>query len=131
MDMWAATLLESDPDNPQQKTPPFRSAKHLYDVIDSMPLVGTKWSRLSIKYSDFKDSFNYVPYREFHVDNNERQYQDFMSGDWAWVHVHQQNQMGLASPVQAPQVPTGPQHLPNTVDMQIRPRDSCNALGIA
>lgn len=51
MDIWAATLLESDPHNPQRKMPPFQDAKHLYDVIDSTPLAGTKWSRLSIKYS--------------------------------------------------------------------------------
>lgn len=121
MDIWAATLLESDPSNPQRKAPPFRSAKHLYDIIDDTPLGGTKWSKLSIKYSgnqlppdrlpwmdqsfdvwfrdplscihnmlanpDFKESFDYVPYREFQVDNTERRYQDFMSGDWAWLHA--------------------------------------------
>lgn len=119
MDIWAATLLESDPNNSERKMPPFGSAKHLYDVIDSTPLAGTKWSKLSINYSgnqsspdrlpwmdqsfdvwyrdpltcihdilgnpDFKESFDYVPYRELRVDNNERQYQDFMSGDWAWL----------------------------------------------
>ncbi|KAF8431063.1 hypothetical protein L210DRAFT_3614552 [Boletus edulis BED1] len=120
MDIWAATLLESDL---QRKTrmPPFANAKHLYDTIDNTPLAGTKWSTFSIKYSgnqpspnrlpwmdqtfnvwfrdplvclhnmlanpDFKDSFDYAPYQEHCVDNNERQYQDFMSGDWAWLHA--------------------------------------------
>ncbi|KAI9566660.1 hypothetical protein HD554DRAFT_2040198 [Boletus coccyginus] len=87
MDIWAATLLESDPNNPQHKIPLFRNAKHLYDVIDNTPLAGTKWSKLSIKYSDFKEYFDYVPYQEFQVDNAKRQYQDFMFGDWAWLHA--------------------------------------------
>lgn len=121
MDIWAATLIESNPDNPQRKMPPFAGAKHLYDVIDNTPLAGTKWSKLSVEYSgnqpssgrlpwmdqsfdvwfrdplacihdilanqDFKESFDYVPYRESQVDNDERRYQDFMSGDWAWLHA--------------------------------------------
>ena len=51
MDIWAATLLESNPDNPQRTMPPFASVKHLYDVIDDTPLAGRKWSKLLVKYS--------------------------------------------------------------------------------
>lgn len=36
---------------------------------------------------DFKESFDYTPYQEFQVDNDERQYKDFMSGDWVWLHT--------------------------------------------
>ena len=91
------------------------------NIYIDTPLAGTKWSKLSVKYSgtqppldqlpwmdqmfnvwfrdllacihnilenlDFKQSFNYVPYWEFQADNNEQRYQDFMSGDWAWLHV--------------------------------------------
>lgn len=121
MDIWAATLLESDLNNAQCKMPLFRNAKHLYNVIDNTPLAGTKWLKLSVKYSgnqpqpdwlpwmdqsfdiwfrdplscirdilanlDFKEFFDYVPYWEFQVDNTEHQYQDFMSGDLAWLHA--------------------------------------------
>ena len=121
MDIWAATLIEVDPENPERKMPPFTGAKHLYDVIDNTPLAGTKWSKFSVKYSgdrqssdrppwmdqmfdvwfrdpltcirtmlknpDFKDSFDYRPYQEHCLDNNERRYQDFMSGDWVWIHA--------------------------------------------
>jgi hypothetical protein len=33
----------------------------------------------------FKDHMDYVPYREFDVKMQGRQWQDFMSGDWAWM----------------------------------------------
>jgi len=121
MDIWAATLIEANPDNPKRQIPPFRSARHLYDVIDNTPLAGMKWSKFYVKYAgnqpssnrppwmdqtfdvwfrdplaclrnmlanpDFKDSFDYGPYREYSVESDERQYQDFMSGDWASFHA--------------------------------------------
>lgn len=121
MDIWAATLIETNSDNLTQHIPPFTSAKHLYDTIDSTPLAGTKWSKFYIKYSGgqlsqhrpswmdqsfdvwfrdpliclhgmlaspgFKDMFDYGPYQEYSIESDERRYQDFMSGDWAWLHA--------------------------------------------
>jgi hypothetical protein len=34
---------------------------------------------------DYATEMDYRPYREFSTNNNERQWQDFMSGDWAWT----------------------------------------------
>ncbi|KAI6128901.1 hypothetical protein EDD16DRAFT_1701506 [Pisolithus croceorrhizus] len=34
--------------------------------------------------SKFTDSLDYVPYREYNASNDQRRWQDFMSGDWAW-----------------------------------------------
>ncbi|KAG2030826.1 hypothetical protein BDR03DRAFT_936547 [Suillus americanus] len=34
--------------------------------------------------ADYAKEFYYRPYREFSTDGNERQWKDFMSGDWAW-----------------------------------------------
>ncbi|KAI6111469.1 hypothetical protein EDD16DRAFT_1521955 [Pisolithus croceorrhizus] len=39
---------------------------------------------MSPKYADKLD---YVPYQEYDVSNNERCWQDFMAGDWAWEEV--------------------------------------------
>ncbi len=36
-----------------------------------------------LKNRDFGKSFNYAPYREFD-GQRRRQYEHFMSGDWAW-----------------------------------------------
>ncbi|KAG0693860.1 hypothetical protein DFH29DRAFT_815943 [Suillus ampliporus] len=33
---------------------------------------------------DYAQEFDYRPYREFSTDSSERQWKDFMSGDWAW-----------------------------------------------
>ncbi|KAG1896333.1 uncharacterized protein F5891DRAFT_1130305 [Suillus fuscotomentosus] len=33
---------------------------------------------------DYAKEFDYRPYCEFSTDDNERQWKDFMSGDWAW-----------------------------------------------
>jgi Plavaka transposase len=35
---------------------------------------------------DFDGEIDYAPFRQF-GDEDERQYQDFMSGDWAWRHA--------------------------------------------
>ncbi|KAF8262450.1 hypothetical protein EI94DRAFT_1773183 [Lactarius quietus] len=35
----------------------------------------------------FKDHMDYVPYRKFDVKTQRQQWQDFMSGDWAWMQV--------------------------------------------
>ncbi|KAG2149100.1 uncharacterized protein EDB93DRAFT_1240422 [Suillus bovinus] len=34
--------------------------------------------------SDYATEMDYRPYREYLTDGDERQWQDFMSGDWAW-----------------------------------------------
>ena len=36
-----------------------------------------------VKNSEFKDSFDYAPYRQYDK-NGDRLYEHFMSGDWAW-----------------------------------------------
>ncbi|KAI6153199.1 hypothetical protein BKA82DRAFT_34261 [Pisolithus tinctorius] len=37
--------------------------------------------------SDLAAKMDYVPYREYDTTNNERCWQDFMSGNWAWEEV--------------------------------------------
>ncbi|KAI6011238.1 hypothetical protein PISMIDRAFT_112285, partial [Pisolithus microcarpus 441] len=36
---------------------------------------------------DFTDKLDYVPYQEYDMSNDERHWQDFMLGDWAWEQV--------------------------------------------
>lgn len=37
--------------------------------------------------SEFTSEMDYVPYREYNTTNNQRRWEDFMSGDWAWETV--------------------------------------------
>jgi len=37
--------------------------------------------------SEFVDEMDYVPYQEYNASNDQRRWQDFMSGDWAWEQV--------------------------------------------
>ncbi|KAL4063996.1 hypothetical protein V8B97DRAFT_2026205 [Scleroderma yunnanense] len=37
--------------------------------------------------SEFADEMDYVPYQEYDASNDQRCWQDFMSGDWAWEQV--------------------------------------------
>ncbi|KIM55462.1 hypothetical protein SCLCIDRAFT_26360 [Scleroderma citrinum Foug A] len=37
--------------------------------------------------SEFADKMDYVPYQEYDASNDQRCWQDFMSGDWAWKQV--------------------------------------------
>ena len=37
--------------------------------------------------TDIKDEMDFVPYREFDATNDQRRWEDFMSGDWAWDEV--------------------------------------------
>jgi hypothetical protein len=34
--------------------------------------------------ADYKDEMDYAPFREFLSEGDEQQWQDFMSGSWAW-----------------------------------------------
>lgn len=32
----------------------------------------------------YKDEIDYVPFREYDISDDKRQWKDFMSADWAW-----------------------------------------------
>ncbi|KAG1724210.1 uncharacterized protein EDB91DRAFT_1255351 [Suillus paluster] len=92
LDLWAATLLKHN------DKPLFADCCDLHKTIDSTPVGDVKWQSFRVQYTGEKLENNYTtvdgsisqclmdyqPYREFLTDNNERQWQDFMSGDWAW-----------------------------------------------
>ncbi|KAG2117191.1 uncharacterized protein F5147DRAFT_757948 [Suillus discolor] len=41
-------------------------------------------TRNMLANSAYANEFDYRPYREYSTENNQRQWKDFMSGDWAW-----------------------------------------------
>ncbi|KAG2044014.1 hypothetical protein BDR03DRAFT_930774 [Suillus americanus] len=104
LDLWASTLKKHD------DKPPFADCRDLYKTIDKTPLGDVKWQSFSVRYNgerpdtdvppwmdqvfevirnmlanaDYAKEFDYRPYRKFSTDGDERQWKDFMSGDWAW-----------------------------------------------
>ncbi|KAG0699126.1 hypothetical protein DFH29DRAFT_983647 [Suillus ampliporus] len=95
LDLWAATLLKHN------DKPPFVDCRDLYKTIDvkcqsfQVKYMGEKpadnvppWMDEShnnmLGNSDYAMEMDYQPYHEFLTDGNECQWQDFMSGDWAW-----------------------------------------------
>ncbi|KAN0093226.1 hypothetical protein V8E55_004010 [Tylopilus felleus] len=86
--------------------PPFADHKEMYQTIDATLLGDVPWDSIKLKYSgDRLDGavppwmdqtyefwyrpayalvFDYVPYRDFLADSNQRRYENLMSGDWAW-----------------------------------------------
>ncbi|KAI6002514.1 hypothetical protein EDC04DRAFT_2871876 [Pisolithus marmoratus] len=41
-----------------------------------------------LRHTDLKDEMDFVPYQEFNATTDERHWEDFMSGDWAWDEVN-------------------------------------------
>ncbi|KAG2080026.1 uncharacterized protein F5147DRAFT_749411 [Suillus discolor] len=105
LDLWAATLLKHN------DKPPFVDCCDLHKIIDSTPVGDVKWQsfqpahdvppwmdqshdvwyrdpheviRNMLANPDYATEMDYQPYLEFSTDDNTRQWQDFMSGDWAW-----------------------------------------------
>lgn len=76
---WESFTLSYQGEQPQDQTPPKWMTKS-YEVFFRDPrsvvhnLLGNP---------DFKDGFDYTPFREF-ANGTERRWSDFMSGDWAW-----------------------------------------------
>ncbi|KAG1867407.1 hypothetical protein F4604DRAFT_1682616 [Suillus subluteus] len=96
LDLWATTLLRHN------NKPPFADCHDLYKTIDSTPVGDIKWQSFKVQYTGEKPAHNIPPWMDqpydvwYHdphevvrsmlylTDSDERQWQDFMSGDWAW-----------------------------------------------
>ena len=79
---WLKFSVKYSGDQQSSDRPPWMD--QMFDVWFCDPLTCI---HTMLKNPDFKDSFDYWPYQEYCLDNNERQYQDFMSGDWVWIHA--------------------------------------------
>ncbi|KAG1767859.1 hypothetical protein EV702DRAFT_1182058 [Suillus placidus] len=80
LDLWASTLAKHN------DKPPFADHRDLYEVIDSSPFGDVKWQfvRNMLANPTYTNEFDYRPYREYSTENDQRQWKDFMSGNWAW-----------------------------------------------
>lgn len=75
---WESFSVSYSGDLPNGVVPPWMTTE--YEVWHRNPSVVIK-NQLS--NPDFKDEINYTPFQEF-AENGERQWQNLMSGNWAW-----------------------------------------------
>jgi hypothetical protein len=65
---------------PDEGAPPWMADSHDVWFRDPRDVV-----RNMLANPDFAAEMDLQPYHEFATENNERQWQDFMSGDWGWA----------------------------------------------
>ncbi|KAI6023178.1 hypothetical protein BKA83DRAFT_4125828 [Pisolithus microcarpus] len=82
LDFWAALLL------PLGSTPLFANHKDLYHVIDCMSVGTVQWENFKIQHK-CNDEMDFLPYQEFDGTNEQRHWENFMLGDWAWNEANQ------------------------------------------
>lgn len=74
---WDSFSLHYNGERPDENVPTWMTAQ--YDIWFRSPRY---LLHNLISNPDFKDEFDYVPYRSYR--GNSRDYCDFMSGNWAW-----------------------------------------------
>ncbi|KAG1815846.1 hypothetical protein DFJ58DRAFT_720308 [Suillus subalutaceus] len=76
---------------------PFTDYKDLYSVIDATQLGDVPWQCFSVKHTgerpeviplwmdkEYDGEIDYVPFHEYDILDDKRQWKDFMSRDWVW-----------------------------------------------
>jgi hypothetical protein len=76
---WESFSVQYTGEKPQCNTPPWMVES--YNVWYRNP---HEVIRNMLANPDYATEMDYRPYREYSTDDDERQWQDFMSGDWAW-----------------------------------------------
>ncbi|KIJ19114.1 hypothetical protein PAXINDRAFT_8465 [Paxillus involutus ATCC 200175] len=80
---WDSFKLRYNSERPSAgEVPPWMDSTYEFWFRPAYSLVENMLSNM-----DFCDSFDYVPYRDFSQDNEKQQYENFISGDWAWIQV--------------------------------------------
>ncbi|KAG2106172.1 uncharacterized protein F5147DRAFT_746322 [Suillus discolor] len=76
---WQSFKIQYMGEKPAHDVPPWMTESHDVWYRDPHEVI-----RNMLANPDYATEMDYQPYREFLTDNNERQWQDFMSSDWAW-----------------------------------------------
>ncbi|KAG2342371.1 hypothetical protein BDR05DRAFT_976526 [Suillus weaverae] len=76
---WQSFKVQYTGEKPAHDVPPWMTKSHDVWYHDPHEVICNMLAN-----SDYATEMDYWPYREFSADNDERQWQDFMSGDWAW-----------------------------------------------
>ncbi|KAG1867264.1 hypothetical protein DFJ58DRAFT_714463 [Suillus subalutaceus] len=76
---WQSFNVRYTGEKPAHNVPPWMTESHDVWYRDPHDII-----RNMLANPDYEKEMDYRPYREFSTDDNEHQWQDFMSGDWAW-----------------------------------------------
>lgn len=76
---WQSFVVEYNGERPENNSPPWMNEK--YDVWFRDP---REVVRNMLANPMFANEMDYRAYREYSTETDERQWKDFMSGDWAW-----------------------------------------------
>ncbi|KAN0094367.1 hypothetical protein V8E55_002654 [Tylopilus felleus] len=76
---WDSIKLKYSGDHPDGAVPPWMDQTYEFWYRPAYALVVRMLSN-----TDFNSEFDYVPYRDFLADSNQRRYENLMSDDWAW-----------------------------------------------
>ncbi|KAI6040552.1 hypothetical protein EDC04DRAFT_2602342 [Pisolithus marmoratus] len=84
----------------------FTNHTDLYCIIDSTCIGNVKWDNFNhhsvhsiLTSLELTDKLDYVLYQEYNASNDQRHWQDFMLGDWAWAQVHYNQVAILPGPI--------------------------------
>lgn len=77
---WESFKLKYNGERPNESVPPWMDQTYEFWFRPAYALVENMLSN-----TDFNGEFDYAPYRDFSQENEKRRYENFMSGDWAWM----------------------------------------------
>ncbi|KAI6003078.1 hypothetical protein EDD15DRAFT_2157546 [Pisolithus albus] len=77
---WDSFKLKYSGDRPMNSIPPWMDQTYEFWFRPARSLIAN-----ILANTEFNGEFDYVPYRDFSEDDEKRRYQNFMSGDWAWM----------------------------------------------
>jgi hypothetical protein len=75
---WQSITLSFDGPIPAENPPSWMKAGHTVWFREPRLLF-----KKMLENADFRDFFDYSPYRQYDM-HDQRRYENFMSGDWAW-----------------------------------------------
>ncbi|KAI6101116.1 hypothetical protein EDD16DRAFT_1716689 [Pisolithus croceorrhizus] len=79
---WNSFKLKYNGEQPANNIPPWMDEVYKYWFCDPLSLVEN-----ILANSKFHGEFDYSPYWDFTTGDSKRRFENFMSGDWAWLQV--------------------------------------------
>ncbi|KAG1726100.1 hypothetical protein EDB19DRAFT_1945348 [Suillus lakei] len=79
---WQSFKVQYTGEKPANAVPPWMDQSHDVWYRDPHEVI-----RNMLGNPDYEKEMDYRPFREYSADDDKRQWQDFMSGDWAWTHA--------------------------------------------
>ncbi|KIO12258.1 hypothetical protein M404DRAFT_125359 [Pisolithus tinctorius Marx 270] len=79
---WDSFKLKYSGEHPMGAVPPWMDQTYEFWFCPAHSLIADMLAN-----TEFNSEFNYTPYWDFSKDSKKQWYENFMSGDWAWMQV--------------------------------------------